>query len=313
PAFPTEGRTTVGGYHLLKGIPLERTDVARDPQAPIYESHIPSLLADQLENAEIIGQIELKTVTKGAGPILIKLQELIKENKKLIVIDAVSTVDLEQISLALEKSTCKILPCGSAGLAQVLSKSWLPEMKHQHITKVFPELPILTISGSKTDLAKIQIEKLADTDEFEPYLIELNADNILDEPSEKLVEKVLNYLGVNNKILVYYKSIEEKETALIKEQGVKKEDIPGYITNFLSLLTQKIVSRKEVILVLVGGETSYKCCSAINSKHLQLIDEVVPAIPLCLDHKAQWIVTKSGNLGTPNTLVEIIKYFEQHS
>ena len=49
PAFPTEGRITVGGYHLLRGIPIERTEVARDPKCPIYESHIPSLLKKQLD------------------------------------------------------------------------------------------------------------------------------------------------------------------------------------------------------------------------------------------------------------------------
>ena len=52
PAFPTEGRMTVGGYHLLKGVPLERTEVARDPQSPIYESHIPTLLKKQVENPD---------------------------------------------------------------------------------------------------------------------------------------------------------------------------------------------------------------------------------------------------------------------
>ena len=48
PAFPQEGRTTIGGYHLLKGIPIERTEFARDPRAPIYESHIPTVLRTEL-------------------------------------------------------------------------------------------------------------------------------------------------------------------------------------------------------------------------------------------------------------------------
>jgi uncharacterized protein YgbK (DUF1537 family) len=43
PAFPQEGRTTVGGYHLLRGTPIERTEMARDPHSPISESHLPTL------------------------------------------------------------------------------------------------------------------------------------------------------------------------------------------------------------------------------------------------------------------------------
>ncbi|HNW26379.1 MAG TPA: nucleotide-binding domain containing protein, partial [Candidatus Gastranaerophilaceae bacterium] len=60
------------------------------------------------------------------------------------------------------------------------------------------------------------------------------------------------------------------------------------------------------------GETSYKCCRAIDSLQLQLVDEVAPSIALSIDHKAQWIVTKSGNLGNSNTLIDIVNYFEQH-
>ena len=49
PAFPSEGRITVGGYHLLKGIPIGRTELAQDPHSPILESHVPTILKNQLK------------------------------------------------------------------------------------------------------------------------------------------------------------------------------------------------------------------------------------------------------------------------
>ena len=111
PAFPSEGRVTIGGYHLLKGIPIERTEMARDPHSPIRESHLPTLLKSQLDESyeHLVGSIELKTVMKGAGPILKALNELIKAGKKLIVVDAVSTTDIEQIVLAMNKSEYNIM------------------------------------------------------------------------------------------------------------------------------------------------------------------------------------------------------------
>ena len=61
------------------------------------------------------------------------------------------------------------------------------------------------------------------------------------------------------------------------------------------------------------GETSYKCCNAIDANQLKLIDEVLPAIALSKSvNSDQWIVTKSGNLGGVNTLIEILKYFTKH-
>lgn len=315
PAFPTEGRTTVGGYHLLKGIPLERTEFARDPQSPISQSHIPTLLKQQVDNPDLIGHIPLITVMRGAGPILVAINEQIKNNKKLIVFDAVSTTDLEQIALALEKSSYKILPCGSAGLAQAMTKTWLPEMKNQHITKVLPKLPILIVVGSTTETTGIQVKKLLESDEFEPYISRLTPAQIFEEPDETFVKKISEQLVANGITIVYSIPPEgglDEMMSYAQQQGVDSDNVPGLVSDYMAALTQRVVKDTSVILVLVGGETSYKCCNKIDSKHLQLIDEVEPAIPLCLDHKAQWIVTKSGNLGNPNTLINILKYFKKH-
>lgn len=315
PAFPAEGRTTVGGYQLLKGIPLERTEVARDTQSPIYQSHIPTLLKHQIDNLDLVAHIELMTVMRGAGPILVQLQDLIKKNKKLIVIDAVSTTDLEQIALAMEKSNFNILPCGSAGLAQSLTKSWLPESKYQHIHKVIPSLPLLIVVGSATNITKTQINKLIESDEFEPHIIELTPKQILSEPSDEMVDRITGQLNRDGIVVVHSAPLNGDLNQVVEyanKQGIQAENVPGIVSDYLAGLTQRVVETNSVILVLIGGETAYKCCSAINSKHLQLIDEVEPVIPLCLDHKAQWIVTKSGNLGGPNTLINIIKYFKEH-
>ena len=91
-----------------------------------------------------------------------------------------------------------------------------------------------------------------------------------------------------------------------------KEKFASMITDFLADLTQKVLSKIEVILITLGGETSYKCCKAIDSNELQLTDEVAPAISICSDINRKWIITKSGNLGNSNTLIEILRYLERH-
>lgn len=318
PAFPSEGRITVGGYHLLKGVPIERTEVARDVHSPIFESHVPTLLKSQLvdEKKDLVGLIELSTIMNGAGPILFKINELIAQGKKLIVADSVSITDIEQIVLAINKSDYNILPTGAAACAQVLGNIWLPEMKHQHIQKTIPELPKLIVSGSATQLTENQIKKLSDSDDFDnTYFINLDLKTVISGVNEELVERVVSNLGQSNIVVV-------NTSYLIKdfdgfsdeclEAGLTKPKLASMITDFLAELTKKVVNRRDVILITLGGETSYKCCSAIDSLQLQLVDEVAPSIALSIDHKAQWIVAKSGNLGGSNTLVDILKYFETH-
>jgi len=318
PALPSEGRITVGGYHLLKGVPIERTEVARDVHSPIFESHVPTLLRSQLDEdkKDIVGLIELSTIMNGAGPILFKINELIAQGKKLIVADSVSITDIEQVVLAINKSDYNILPTGAAACAQVLGNIWLPEMKNQHVPKTIPELPKLIVSGSATIITEAQIKKLADSDDFEnTYFINLDLKTILAGVSDELINRVVNNLGQKNIVVVNTSYLLKGFDGFSDDclnAGLTKPKLASMITDFLAELTKSVVSKRDVILITLGGETSYKCCSAIDSLQLQLVDEVASSIPLSIDHKAQWIVSKSGNLGNTNTLVDILKYFETH-
>ncbi len=317
PAFPQEGRITVGGYHLLKGIPIERTEVARDPYSPIFESHIPTLFATQLDDEckDLIGTIDLKTIMKGAGPILMKLNELIAGGKKLIIADSVSTVDIEQIALAINKSDYNILPAGTAAFARSLAELWFIDLDNSHIVKTFPELPKLIISGSANPITANQIKTLENSDDIDVLTISLTFDNIKNGVSDALAERIISNLRLKNTVLVHTSQVMQDFDGFSDDSlnaELTRAKLAAMITDYLAELTGRVLSEREVILITLGGETSYKCCNAIGANQLQLIDEVVPAIALCMDHNAQWIVTKSGNLGNANTLIDILKYFESH-
>jgi len=316
PTLPDEGRITVGGYHLLKGVPLERTEFARDPDSPISQSYIPSLLSNQCEDPKVIAHIGLKKVMRGAGPILMELQEHIKQDKKLIVIDAVSMIDLEQIVLAMEKGLAhyKILPCGSAGLARALTKSWLPDGKYQNILKTTPEGPTLVVIGSVTSITRSQVKLLQDyTQDFNMNFIDLTPEQLVHGMDPNLLTSIINDLKIGKSIVICSAPDEnsvQDTIELAENNNINKSNVSQLVLDCLATLTQKIVDQVHVKLVLVGGETASTCCRAIKSMHLQLIDEVDNAIPLCLDQKAQFIITKSGNLGTPKTLVNVVNYFK---
>ena len=316
PAFPNEGRTTIGSYHLVKGVPLQRTEVSRDPAFPIMESNIINLIKYQLEDSANVEAITFDTVMKGAGPILSKLNELISNGKKLIVVDAVSTTDLEQIALAISKSAHNILPCGSAGGAQALSKIWHPEVKNTDIIRPqIPNLPKLIVSGSATDLTASQIKRLKESDNVDnTYFIAIKPENIFSDDFEDIAERIFNNLVKNNTVIVHSSDLiedAEKLNELLIDNEITKDAFISKICDYLAAITHSVLSKKQAILITIGGETSYKCCRAIGSKNFQILDTVAPAIPLGIDHKGQYIVTKSGNLGTQNTLIDIVKYFEQ--
>ena len=318
PAYPLEGRITVGGYHLLKGMPIQRTELACDPHSPICESHIPSILKHQLgeDCTHLVGSIPLDTVMKGAGPILMALNDLIKEGKKLIVVDAVSVVDVDQAVLAINKSNYKILPCGSAGLAQSLANVWLADIPDMDITNTLPKIPKLIISGSATQLTASQIRKLHDDyDRDNIFTIPVMAEDVLTNNICEVVERALPNLIKDNTVIIHTSDIIRDKAAFshyLFENEISESEFVNKIVDFLAIVARELVDKKEVILITIGGETSYKCANAIDSQNLQVIDAITGAIPLCLDHKAQLLVTKSGNIGNIGTLIEILNYFEQH-
>ena len=315
PAFPSEGRITVGGYHLLNGLPISMSEMARDPMCPILESHLPTMFKNQLgpEHEDMVGIIELKTVMNGAGPILMRLNELIEEGKKLIVVDTVSITNIEQVVLAINKSQKQILPTGTAAFAKVLANVWLGSIKKHEEQLKFPDVPKLILSGSATEITAGQINELINSQDIEqPYIIQLNAQQILDNKQGEIVDEILNNLGKNNTVLVHTSNLMDNSEIEFNDDDIARELFLGKITDFLGYLAQEIMLRRDLVLITIGGETSYKCCKHVNATELTIIDEAAPAIALTKTAQHKWIITKSGNLGNNTTLVNIIKYLKDH-
>lgn len=325
PAFPQAGRITVGGYQLQNGIPIERTEMALDPHSPITESHLPTLLKAQLgEKLEhIVGVIDLKVVLDGAGPILKKINELIKEGKKIIIADSTTITDIEQIVLAMQKTDYKILPVGNAAAAKVLSNEWFPKevdyKEPQEPQKIqIPKLPKLIVSGSATHITANQIETLENNCIYceKTKIIELGVDDIINGVNEELANRIAGSLEEVGTVLVHtsnlFKNFNGFDNDKINEDLTKSEFV-SLITGYLASLTSAVLAKIKVILITLGGETSYKCCNILGANQLKLIDEVVPAIALSqCKNSDQLIITKSGNLGKETTIMDILRYLEAH-
>lgn len=328
PAYPQEGRRTVGAYQLVRGIPVEKTVIARDPLFPVRQSHVPTLL-EHATKPGLVGYIPLSMVLHGAGPILVKLKELIQEGKKLVVIDATSNEDLEQIALAIEKAQkyAKVLPCGSAGLANALAKLWTntPEeglavpTRKQSLSVA--SSPILIVSGSTTDTTRQQILRLM---ENYPYygqgssleIFELTPDQILGlSPLDELREKLLTALDDRNTVVLCSALREEtygRTVSLAQEHNLPEAEASQRAQAALSKLTDEILQRKSVKLVLAGGETTCEVCQEMHSTRLEIMAEADDSIPLSIDNQGRWIITKSGGFGSPLALANVVKFIKQH-
>ena len=83
------------------------------------------------------------------------------------------------------------------------------------------------------------------------------------------------------------------------------------IRKFLGELTAKIVRNSPTRnLILTGGDIALGVCSALGIQNLNIVDELLPGIPLStasLKDVNLKVITKAGGFGEKDTLSKLIK------
>ena len=241
---------------------------------------------------------------------------MIKDGKKLIIADSTSITDIEQLALAIKKCEKKLLPTGTAAGAQVLGKCWLAGIERTREPIKLEKLPKLIVSGTATNITAEQISKLEQADDYDNVnFIPLETADILDGVDNDIVDRIVTNLKSGVTVTVHTSHLIANFDGFSDDSfnaELTKDKLSIKITDYLAELTRRVLEQINAVLITLGGETSYKCCKAINSNELKLVDEVAPAISLCSDEYGRWIVTKSGNLGNTRTLIEILDYFKHH-
>lgn len=106
PAYPASGRTTVGGYHLMDGALLERTEVARDALWPIGSSYVPGYFQKEFS----CRLLSMETVKLGPEAIGDALSRIIAEGARVVAADAMDDGDIEAIAAGAASLAVEIIP-----------------------------------------------------------------------------------------------------------------------------------------------------------------------------------------------------------
>ena len=141
PAYPEMGRTTVGGYQLLHGLPISGADMA-GPDIPPQHAFIPDLLTNGSGRAR--AHIDLKTVRGGAAAIRGALDDINAAPGTTVVVDMADPMRWDGLLDAVFQdrddfeerrsstpAAPSVLLCGSGGMAGALAErlalTWKPQ------------------------------------------------------------------------------------------------------------------------------------------------------------------------------------------
>jgi uncharacterized protein YgbK (DUF1537 family) len=278
PAFPTTGRTTIGGRQWLDGVQLE-------PDLP-----------DILETAGLqTSRVGLEVVRSGRLPGFLQTNG---EAATAFVCDAETEADLRSIGEAAASLRERAVWAGSAGLARCLPPALnVPAKRPRAAVPPDRKGPVLVVVGSLAPLSRRQAAVLAATNEL--AVVTVRPQGLLAGPGAQEWREdqdlVVRALADGRDVL----------TVLGAEERVQSD----MASHLCSALARMLAPCRAAIaaLVLTGGETARGVLTAFGMRSLVPIREVEPGVPLALASTENGerlpVITKAGAFGAPDSLV----------
>lgn len=311
PAYPSLGRTTQNGVHLINGIPVGESEVACDPTSPVRLSGLSEIVASQSRYP--VEHISAQYMHDG-DTIAAEMDRLIKKGIRHITFDAVNEDHLDKLLDAnFSRRGKKALLVGSAGLAERLATRILPPVPIEHRQPPAIGRPRLLACGSASIQTRRQTEHLVNTRSYR--LAELEAEFLrkLQSPvSPELLSETLT------------KAMQQSVCGLVvRIAPPRNEDMPSNMTGtaervmhgFGLYIAQLLPALKPACLFLTGGDTASEVMTAAGFNALcvkrSLMPGIIEAEMVGGNMHALPIYTKAGAFGQTDDLVNLDNYWNE--
>ena len=315
PSFPDAQRIAVGGYLLVNGIPLEESDAAKDPKKPIITSIIEDLVKIQTKHQ--IGTIKLDIVCAGKNAIKERIIKITELGKRLIILDAVTNKDLDNIAKAIVETGIKFVTIDSGPFTAAVTKEYI--MLDEDLIE---SKKVLMSIGSITNTTKVQLERV--TSDFDVFKVDIIAERLLTnfKQREAEISRVVSEIVENQnegKILcVAIDSINPDTRVNLDEIALAKnitmESLSLIINDSIAEISSRILKSLPNIngIFSSGGDISVGICKKFNSAGLELLGEVIPLAAygkfIGGDFPDLSIVSKGGMVGDVDGMKVCVKY-----
>jgi D-threonate/D-erythronate kinase len=248
PAFPDAGRVTVGGLHLVDGVPLAQTAAARDALNPVKSSRVATILREGTSRE--ISEVHLDLVERGVDAVA----EALAGGSGIVVCDATENAHLRVIAEAAAQVSGHWLSVDSGpfGVRLAAALGIAPGDE--------PCPPILAVIGSITAITADQILETEQT--LGAHYVTVTGT----EDAEQIAAKVTNLLDQGRQIV----GVRTMAGALDRHLAAK---LPG----ILARTTRLVLSRHRIGgLYATGGDISTAITAELATDGFVIDDEVVP-------------------------------------
>ncbi|MCM3717819.1 four-carbon acid sugar kinase family protein [Fictibacillus phosphorivorans] len=312
-SFPDSSRITSGGYLLVNGVPVQATDVANDPVTPLTESYVPSIIKKQSEHP--VAHLGLETVLQGKDVILQDLKKQIQEGNRIIVMDAVTDEEIEDIAHAMALiEDYQLVPVDPGPLTAYYSNAFTSQ--HTQSKKV-----IVTV-GSVTSLSAEQLDYLINKTDAIPIYVDAHKLASLSESWEtevdRVVQEALAQIQLQDILVITTNSPAAERLDLKRlsaEQGVSQDQLAKRIADGLGKVTRVVIQSTSYEIggcFSSGGDVTASLCSVGRAEGIKLKDEILPLVAYGEFMGGYFdglpIATKGGMVGDKKAIHTIIKH-----
>lgn len=312
-SFPGSGRVSVGNILLVNGVPLQLTEVAKDPTAPVHTSRITDIVKQQSKYN--VGYIGLEKVVESSGGLLEELIEKAGDNQ-IIVIDAQNNRDIEAIAACCAASGLKIVAVDPGAFTAALANQ-LFRHKKEAIQK-----KLLCGVGSASDLTRQQLKYLKKTSD--PLVVRIHTDEFFTEERRRAeMDRVKSEILKNEEAhgVLVITTTENKEDVLelppADGANLSKKDCAQLITDTVAQVLYDLLREMDGRIGGVyasGGDVAAAFCEKLGISGFNVKGEVIPLAiysnTIGGDHEGLPMITKGGLVGKEDTLKQCIEYFE---
>lgn len=312
-SFPDSGRITSGGYLLVNGVPVQQTDVAKDPVAPIIQSFIPSVI--QQQSNHLIAHIGLDTVLAGEDKVVEVIREKINTHHRIIVLDAVMNEEIEVIANAMVKiDDYRLVPTDPGPLTAAYSNVYTKQNAE--------EKKVIVTVGSVTTHSEKQMHYLIKKIDADPVYVHAKA---LVSGVDSWEKEIARAVSVSLKkierqeVLIITTMIHKAEQLDLKkiaqEQQRSEDYLAKRIADGLAKITRTVYEsfdRPIGGMFSSGGDVTASLCSIGGATGIKLIDEVMPLIAYGKFIDGYFdglpLVTKGGMAGDEKALYTSVQH-----
>lgn len=312
-AFPTSGRVTIGGYLMVNSVPLEKTDVAKDPKTPVHTSCVQNLVSEQTKYQ--VGYIPLDKVFKGAEALKQCILEEKAKNNRIVIIDATTNDDIEVIAKAAAATDIQIVAVDPGPFTAAMVKELVPKPAKSRGQKV-----LLTV-GSVSNLTRKQLDELRVR--HNPLLVHTDSRKLVYNHSRaQEIQRVTNLLLTemeDYEVIGMVTTSSEAEvlnlSAIAGELNITEDEVAQRISDGLAEITRLVLEQSGTTiggLYTSGGDVTVAVCKELGSAGIAVKDEVLPLAAYGRIVQGQYdhmpIITKGGLVGEANALIKCVDY-----